>query len=213
MNKQMKKWNEGFEIAKEYKEEYGSLEPRTDCIYKGFKLGEWISNQKRLPNKDVISDYTKYRMNMLDDLGIKWVREYIPKEWMKNYSMAKEYYKEYGDLLISKDYMIGDFNLYNWVIKQKSLINDKDPQSISKVKLLNVIGMTWDTKHDLKWMKTYAKVVAYCNEYGSLKDMKTKYKYKGFSIGQWIANQRFEYNMSNLSDERFKLLDKLGMRW
>jgi hypothetical protein len=57
-------WKKRFELYKEYVEEYG-IQPATTAIYKDFKIGIWLVNQKNL-----------YQCGMLNEERLKMLNEY-----------------------------------------------------------------------------------------------------------------------------------------
>jgi hypothetical protein len=63
------KWEEMFELLKEYKEKFKSVQVPYNYKINGKKLGNWISIQKGLERK---GELTKERMTRLKKIGIEF---------------------------------------------------------------------------------------------------------------------------------------------
>ena len=109
---------------------------------------------------------------------------------------------------------------------QRLAFNGKGSSKISEeeVELLKQIGMRFGTnKLQEEWNKKYELAKAYYEHYGNLEipqRFKTTngydYDENGISLGSWISIQRQAFNGKGtykISDERIKLLDKIGMKW
>lgn len=138
-------WENGFEHAKAYYEEFGDL--LVPARYKspdGFLLGNWISNlrQRRL-NGEQSELLDEERIARLDSIGMAWDASSV--RWEKNYCAALEYYNVHGDLLVPFDYKTPDgLALGTWVrsLRQarKGEFNRKPPTQ-EQIERLDKIGM------------------------------------------------------------------------
>ena len=136
------------------------------------------------------------------------------KDWLEKYSLAKKYYEENGNLLIKKTYKVRDINLGRWISVQRK--NNKLGKLSSRRKeLLDEIDMIWNCS-DASWFKMYKEAVNYYKEKGNLK-VPNEYSYikedEEINLGNWIVDQRFNYNNGKLSSKRKELLDEIGMVW
>ena len=62
------KWNEGYELYKQYINEFNSTKvPQKYMTKEGFKLGQWVNTQKRSKTK-----MSPDRIAKLDELGFIW---------------------------------------------------------------------------------------------------------------------------------------------
>lgn len=144
---------------------------------------------------------------------------YNDKKWLEKYNLAKKYYEENGNLLIKKNYKVGDINLGVWLIGQRRY-NKIGKLPLYRKELLDKIGMVWNCYDeevlDIPWLKMYKEAANYYKEKGNLKVPMT-YSYikdnKEINLGNWITNQRRCYNLGELSNERAKLLNEIGMQW
>lgn len=80
-------WNEMYQEAKKYANEHGGLKtlPVTYVSPEGKKLGQWISQQRRIRKGNIKHsvEMTPERISMLNDLGMDWNPQYCHKEYIK----------------------------------------------------------------------------------------------------------------------------------
>ena len=92
------RWENNFKIAQKYYEENGNLNVSNSTIYKGINLGQWITAQRSVYKSGKLSSK---RINKLDSIEMIWDASINYDElWENNFELAKDYYKEYGNLLI-----------------------------------------------------------------------------------------------------------------
>ena len=200
-------WNECYEIAKKYYNIYGNLLIPTDFIINNTNIGRWVATQRANYKLGVL---TNYKTELLEDIGMIW--EPYDTQWKEYYDLAKEYYKENGNLLISIEYTTNqDIRLGNWIHSQRRSYRE-NRLSKDKIELLEKIGMVWDPL-DAQWNNYYNLAVNYYNTNNNLL-IPLRYKTKdGIQLGAWIGNQRSSYKENKLSEEKITLLEKIGMIW
>lgn len=86
------RYNNNFELLKEFKEEFGKL-PTTVDEYKGVKLGAWCSNVRFLYKCNSLSEdlYKK-----LKEIGFMF--DYNKEKWEYNFNLLKEFKEEFNRL-------------------------------------------------------------------------------------------------------------------
>jgi hypothetical protein len=136
------KWDKMFICAKKYFLEYGNLEvPKGYITEEGINLVKWIIRQRQDYKKGKL---TSEQIKALESIGILW-NPYREK-WDKMFSYAKEYFLEYGNLLIPQRYIIKeDINLGIWIVTQRQFYK-KNKLSTEQIKQLEAIGMVWSLK-------------------------------------------------------------------
>lgn len=133
-------WQEGYEHAKKYYEEYGNLEVSAKFVcLDDYKLGIWINTQR-----------VKYRNEQLDEHQIVSLNElkmiWDPTEyrWNLNYEQASIYSKEHGDLNVPTTYKTKDgIRLGAWIKAQKKAYKERKKYSEEHFNKLNELGMEW----------------------------------------------------------------------
>ena len=196
-------WEEMYEYAKAYYEEYGDLEvPYNYETDNGIKLGQWITNQRHQ-----ISPESEHGQKLLN-IGMRFDKKIIVKTWEEMFEYAKAYYEEHGDLEVPYTYKIDDeIKLGRWIVRQRQIT---PPESEHGQKLLS-IGMNFDKKAIIiPWEEMYEYAKVYYEEYGDL-EVPTNYETaSGVKLGQWISNQR---QTTNPESERGQKLSAIEMRF
>ena len=215
-------WENGFEHAKAYYEEFGDL--LVPARYKspdGFLLGSWISNlrQRRL-NGEQSELLDEERIARLDSIGMAWDASSV--RWEKNYCAALEYYNAHGDLLVPFDYKTPDgLALGTWVRSLRQARKGefkRKPPTQEQIERLDKIGMYWGNCNENQWMQGYEAAKQYFQAHGNL-DVPTMYKTNdGVLLGKWVARQRYVYqnpekSTKPLTQDRIDLLEGIGMIW
>ncbi len=192
------KWEENYNIAKMYYEQYGNLNVpiqyrvvinngKIEIIlesdsryYDSVRLGEWVQRQRK--NKRLGND----EISKLNQIGMIW--NPINANWEENYSIAKMYYEQYGNLEVNSDcrVLISDnrlilvdkntpeyenaIRLGRWIDSQRqSSKNNLDTEELrTHIEKLNQIGMIWNPK-EKKWEENYNIAKMYYEQYGNLK--------------------------------------------
>lgn len=160
-------------------------------------------------------------VNILDSIN----KQFLPSTWNESYKLAMNYYDTYGNLNISRRFKTDDGITYNeygyplgdWLAVQKVRYKNKE-LSLEQVKLLEDIKITW------KSVKTWEEAYELAEEYYKVhKNLKVNYKFKtidgptfndnGYTLGNWVVNQRRKYRKGLLTKERIKKLESIGMIW
>ena len=195
-------WNEGFKYLQEFVKKTGSAKVgRHFTTKEGFKLGLWVSNQRKpLPAK---------RINLLESCK-GWTWDALTDQWTNGFENLQEFVKKTGSArpmasLKTKD----SYKLGSWVSEQRK---HKGRLSIERIKLLESLkDWSWDLFTD-QWNERFARLQEYVKKTGSarvLGSFKTK---DGFNLGAWVGTQR--YTKDSLSTENRELLESLnGWSW
>jgi hypothetical protein len=203
-----RKWEEGYQRLVAYKAEYGDCNVSSRYRTKdSFKLGSWVSNQRKDYNKDKLSTE---RIQRLEAIGFVW--DILEAAWEEGYQHLVAYKAEYGDCNVPDSYSTKDgFKLGGWVSNQRSRYN-KDKLSTERIQRLEAIGLIWNP-FEVGWEEGYQHLVAYKAEYGDC-NVSALYSTKdGFKLGGWVSNQRKNYTSGAISDERIKRLEAIGFVW
>ena len=226
-------WELNYSLAKIYFEKNGNLEISskfktlngTDEDENGYNLGWWLVNQRQMYKKSKLS---KERVELLEKIGMRFETRDNDEVWNQMYMLAELYFKEYGNLEISKKFKTlngtdedeNGYNLGGWLVSQRQMFK-KSKLSKEREKLLEKIGMRFETRdNDEVWTRMYKLAETYFKKYGNLEikqNFKTlngiDYDENGYNLGQWQSWQRKMYKKSKLSKERKDLLEKIGMHF
>lgn len=210
-------WTVNFNAAKEYYDKFGNLDVASRYMTKdGICLGSWLSNLRTWESSGVHSKYlTAERKKALEEIGMIWSK--LNYYWENNFSAAVKYYKENGNLIIPSNFVSADgIRLGNWIGRLRKLRKGQckgTPPTPEQIKRLDDIGMVWELNITRKWDNAYGFAKKYFETNGDLL-VPSSYKTEtGFSLGQWVQNQRKAFNKGTIDEARKQLLNQIGMVW
>ena len=144
-------WHRYFVEAEQYWTEHGNLMiPVSYVSPNGIKLGVWIQNQRSAYKGTTYGHLSVKEVQMLESIGMVWdVREHT---WLHNYHIAKAYFEEHGNLLVSRECVYRGVKLGRWINGQRNAYNRVGRRSLSaeRTEKLEAIGMVWNTKQQKK---------------------------------------------------------------
>ncbi len=213
-----RKWEIGYAAAKEYYDRNGHL--AVPYVYEspsGFKLGNWISDQREQFRKGKMK---QDRIDRLNAIGMKW--DVLSVHWEQNYLEAQRYYQEHGDLNVPARYKTDSgFGLGAWIRNMRQARQEENESrrlTQEQIVRLDAIGMEWGDSYDNQWDRAYAEAASYYRQHGTL-DMPVAYKSPdGLALGRWVQWQRYalqdtERKESPRAVKRREMLNKIGMNW
>ena len=202
-------WQKRINEAQAFYQKYGNLDIPVGYISEtGVRLGVWYRSVKKQYKAGLLSDK---RIEQLESIGIMWSSVRM-RNWMRFYELAKDYYRENGDLNINANYKTDTGEaLGNWISAQRySYSNDK--LSRDQIDLLNEIGMSWH-RDKSRWETAYSYAVEYHSAFGNINATADYTTPDEFALGAWVANQRRKYKCGKLTDKQITRLEKLGIEW
>lgn len=206
-------WDHYFAAASSYYAEHGNL--KVPLRYKtpgGLSLGDWVQTQRQIrKGKRTFGTLTQQQIERLDGIGMVWETR-SETAWTKGLEAARRYRQQYGDLQVPSAYKDADgFALGNWIRNTRSRFGSGGLKE-SQIRELDALGMVWNSI-DAKWERCYAEAALYYEKYGSL-NLAPKYvSPSGIRLGAWVENQRAYYLKGELSDDKIRRLEAIGMLW
>ncbi len=192
------KWNEYYELAKNYYEHYGNLlVPSTFKTINGYEydesganLGKWLGVQKR--NFDTLNDERKQK---LLNIKISLENKKLFISWENMFELAKKYYSEHNHLLVPQKYVTQEgIRLGGWIKAQRKYTSPNSERG----KLLLSIGMVWNTK------KNSEEIDNICMQEGIDKD-------KNKIVLSHISLQELQSKIEFLKSHNLPLIDETGL--
>lgn len=144
----------------------------------------------------------------------------LTASWDLMYAEAKKYHAENGDLNVPKRYVTSSgYSLGNWLDNQRRMRAGKVIGTLTdeQIKLLDALGMRWESMSDQSWERYYAAAKRYYEQHGDLLISRLYETDEGLKLGGWLSNLR-NYRKSGiksnyLNEERIRALDEIGMQW
>ncbi len=206
-------WDHYFAVASTYYAKHGNL--KVPLRYKtpgGLSLGDWVQTQRQIrKGKRAFGTLTQQQIERLDSIGMVWETR-SETAWARGLEAARRYRQQYGDLQVPSAYKDADgFALGNWIRNTRSRFGSGGLKE-SQIRELDVLGMVWNNI-DAKWERCYAEAALYYEKHGSL-NLAPKYvSPSGIRLGAWVENQRAYYLKGELSDDKIRRLEAIGMLW
>jgi ribosomal protein L7Ae-like RNA K-turn-binding protein len=178
-------WERMYNLLTEYMNEYGNCNVPASFIYKKEKLGNWVSNQRRVY---IACEMPMNRIKKLEDIGFVWSSH--DEVWRSMYALLTEYRNEFGHCNVLRKSEYRDKNLGEWVSKQRQA-KKIGALPIERIELLDKLDFIWDV-NSFEKNKNYRLLEEYKKEHGICLPSKDEV-YKGVNIGRWVRRQKLTY--------------------
>ena len=134
-----KKWNDNFNVLKEYIERYNNM-PKYTEEYNDNSIGRWLSKQKALHRNGKLS---KERIEKLESIGVfNTIQKVEKRTWDETFNLLKNFIKDYHRFPKYNE-KYNNYNIGGWIVKQKSLYKQGKLSKERKQKLES-IGLKFD---------------------------------------------------------------------
>ena len=228
-----KEWMKNYGLAEAYFNKYNNLEisknfKTIDGITydeNGYNLERWIYTQRKVYRNGKLG---KEKIELLDKIGMRFENKKNIIGWEEYYKLAKAYFEKNNSLEVSARFKTLDginydengYSLGMWIYTQRKVYRN-GKLGKEKIELLEKIGMRFENKKNIiGWEEYYKLAKVYFEKDNNLeisKCFKTidgmTYAENGYNLGEWITTQRQTYKSGKLSEEKIKLLEKIGMRF
>ena len=200
-----------YQIAAEYYKEHGNLEVPSTFVYKGENLGKWL-NELRLARKNAglkNQNLTEEKVRKLDQIGMVWEKR---DSWEYRCKLAGEYFKKYGNLGISQQYVTENgIWLGKWLYIQRThyrrgVLEDWKKEELDK------LGMCWESPAESAFEKGCKALEEYFSDNPSKKVIKTVIMPDGYRLGEWVYRQKRKKKAGKLTKEQAERLALLGVK-
>lgn len=204
---QDERWEYGFTLLTAYLKTHGDCNvPYNYETASGFKLGDWVSTQRKQKLKDALPSARRIKLGGLTG----WAWNALDAKWEATFKRLEEYVSEYGDSLVPKEFKTKDgTNLGDWVSSQRKT---KDSISASrKERLESLYGWAWDAL-EYKWELAFKELNQYAKKHGDCLVPVDFVAPDGLKLGGWVRTQRLAKTIVN--PERKKRLEAMpGWAW
>ena len=207
-----KKWQEKYEIVKEYLSLHKGEKIDPEVEYKGLKIIEWIRQQRNFIHNGVYDDD---RVELFNALNWQDILDNLISHWDILYAAAVEYYAEHGTVMnIEPGHIIDGGELSNWVANEIKEINSKNgasrsPEQIEKLAQIGIVPRTMG-RYEKQWLMRFEELKAFIEEHKCL-PMTRKAKGAENNTAVWLNSQKKKYRAGQLSSERAEMLRSLGI--
>ena len=137
------RWESGYQALAAYQKQNGSSNVPFDCITSdGFKLGQWVTVQRRSYRKGTLDQIKRER---LEALGMEW--SVFQNKWQTGLDHAMAFARANGHLNVRHQYVSEDgYRLGGWISTQRERYKE-GRISEAEVQALEAIGMKWRSEY------------------------------------------------------------------
>lgn len=205
-------WDVYYQELCKYVQSTGSSKvPKRYMTHDGLYLGRWVQRQRTAYNENKLGED---RVRLLESVGITWETE-SDRKFSRWIHLLVEYKKRHGNLAVPAGYETPEGEkLGNWCYNIRSRYK-KGHLSQERIELLDEMGFVWEN-FGLYWEDGYFHAKAYFFEHGNLAVTKRYQCDDGFKLGLWLSTQRNVRKgkvSGNLTEEKIRRLDAIGMSW
>jgi hypothetical protein len=200
-------WNKGFSCLEEFVCRNGhSKVPQSFKTFDGFKLGQWVSEQRKKKNINKLDPIFVRRLEILPG----WIWNSRDAAWEDGISRLEAFAAREGHCRVSPDFDNGGLcNVREWISTQRKA---RDSLSIErKARLEAIPGWAWNQYTD-QWESSFECLKEFSDREGHCNVPKFFKTVHGMNLGFWVSNQRREKD--RMQSERKERLEALvGWAW
>ncbi|WP_152975361.1 DEAD/DEAH box helicase [Rhodococcus rhodochrous] len=131
-------WDEGYEQLLAYVGENDTALVRADCIFDGFRLGQWVTTQRA--NWTSLSEQRRERLAALPG----WTASVRDTRWEEGYQQIQRYADENGHACPPQSYVdASGFRLGTWVATQRRSYSKSQLSELRCRRLAELPGWVW----------------------------------------------------------------------
>ena len=193
------RWEEKYLLLKKYYDEHGNTDISDDLTVSKASINTWISRQKKYAKEGRLSEE---QIEKLKAIGLLSDISYHEHIWYERYSLAKQYYEEYGNISVPQNAVYHEFQLGIWIYKQR-VQKREGVLSQDRIELLDKLGIEWNNLSEIENASLYEKGFQHLEKFISEKGI---YKIRaitvcddGYRLGNWISNCRVRYRRGELA--------------
>lgn len=207
-NTQKSQWEAGFGYLCRYVEHEGNAMVPSQCVFDGFRLGQWVTVQRS--NWEGLDDSRKKRLSDLPG----WAVSALDARWEDGFQRLANYVERHGDASPPESYADDDgYRLGLWVSvqRQKEAKGTLAPALSSR--LQNLPRWDW-TPRETRWEDSFRRLQHYAQENGHACPPQAHKDTEGYHLGAWVTLQRRRNAKGTLGTELRDRLQALpGWQW
>ncbi len=208
-NARLERWEDGYDALCRYVDEHGNARVPYNYSAHGFKLGIWVTTQRRSYTKGKLELRRQQRLRRLPG----WTWAAVDDLWEEGFDRLRRVVEDNGSALVPKTHVEDDgYQLGQWVANQRQFFKKGTLDSDRRARLNSLPSWSWEPIKDA-WEDKFFLLKEYASEHGN-PNVPTDHVYKGVALGSWAAVQRTAAAAGRLDPSRFRRLDNLpGWVW
>jgi helicase associated protein len=201
-------WEEVFSRLLDYVKRHGNARLPRSCEVDGFRLGAWVTKQRRAHARGSLDAGRQQRLETLPG----WTWDPVADQWEEGISRLLDYFKRHGDARVPRSCEVDGYRLGRWVNMRRvdHTRGGLDPDR--ERRLQELPGWTWDPLADM-WEEGFRRVSDYVKRHGDAR-VPQSHTVDGYALGAWVMTQRHKHARGSLDAGRQRRLETLpGWTW
>jgi superfamily II DNA or RNA helicase len=201
-------WEEAFEHLRAFVKRVGHADVPQGQVESGFRLGQWVSVQRRSMKLGRLSHDRFQRLESFEG----WVWDVLSARWEDCYEHLVTFVEREGHANVPSDHTEAGLELGRWVGKQRAVYKTRG-LSAGRVRSLQALpGWAWDA-NAAAWEEGFARLSDFVQREGHA-GVPSDHAEGGFGLGRWVVKQRSAFRAGRLPKGRCMRLDALsGWVW
>jgi len=201
-------WEEGFSRILQYVEHYGDARVPFSYAVDGYKLGNWVHNQRSFHTRGTLDTDRQHR---LEDLP-GWTWNPGTDQWEEGFRRLLRYVEHHGDARVPQSCAVDGYQLGTWVDVQRRNHVKGTLDADHEHRLEDLTGWTWDPQAD-RWEEGFSRLLHYVEHHGDAR-VPASYAVDGYQLGAWVITQRSFRARGTLDTDRQRRLEEVpGWTW
>ena len=208
-NARLELWEDGYDALCRYVDEHGNARVPYNYSAHGFKLGIWVTTQRRSYTAGKLELRREQRLSRLPG----WTWAAVDEMWEEGFDHLCRFVKDNGSARVPSSHFDDDgYKLGQWVAYQRQFFKKGTLDPDRRQRLDSLAGWSWGPKIDT-WEEKFLLVEDYVSQHGHAR-VPTPYEVNGVQLGWWVASQRSAASRGRLDQERYHRFDNLpGWAW
>jgi len=208
-------WVYMYYLLMVFKEREGHTAIPVAHVEKGWQLGMWLSDQRRLYKRQQLHPEEQQRLEMA---GIEWDLQEL--HWNVMYQQLQAFVLEQGHAHVPQRYKTttttmktNNTNLGTWLTTQRAAYRHGKMVPARQAKL-EALGVAWN-QQEAKWNHMYHLLQSFAQKHGHvqvpLKYVVVQDDGTEYPLGAWLTTQRKYIKNNTLKSDRNEKLQQLGV--
>jgi superfamily II DNA or RNA helicase len=201
-------WEESFARLEQFVEKEGHAVVPRSPTFDDFRLGAWVSTQRRNCKLGILDADRIERLKALPG----WSWDAKNEGWERNFSYLERFVEQEGHARVPSDYELAGFQVGGWVVGQRrAYLKGRLPSDrIERLKALP--GWIW-ASNDSVWEDGFAHLQRFVKRMNHARVPQGS-SFDDYPLGGWVATQRRAYRRGQLLPNRIERLKAVpGWTW
>jgi superfamily II DNA or RNA helicase len=204
-------WENGYEHLTAFSAEFTTARvPQAHVCEDGFRLGQWVSSQRRAYACGALPPERARRLTELPRWT--WSTKAAIKDWEQGFTRACDFVAQHGHARIPRGHLAEDgFALGGWVISQRLAHASGSLKADRAGRLSALPGWFWSRDLSGRWDHAYGRLCRYATMNGTAQVPASYKDDDGFNLGTWVVTQRKSYRRAGSRTSRQLTADRIAL--